>query len=177
MSRPPNGRRLFGRPPNGRRLFGRPPNGGGLSGRPRKSFGARAAAGFTLLEVMIATAISAVGIVSLLELFSGSTRLVGASAEQTEAVIVARSIMDAALWQSDLDASDAANGAYGKYRFSIEIFDLEPQLGGVAEPGQELENISDDYELKEILVTVVWQTPGGVERSIELNSARLMEQF
>jgi hypothetical protein len=126
---------------------------------------------------MIATAISAVGIVSLLELFSGSTRLVGASAEQTEAVIVARSIMDAALWQSDLDARDQADGAYGKYRFQIEIFDLEPQFAGATEPGQELEGLSEDYELKEILVTVSWQTPGGVERSIELNSARLMEQF
>jgi prepilin-type N-terminal cleavage/methylation domain-containing protein len=143
--------------------------------RPR--FARRAIAGFTLLEVMIATAISAVGIVSLLELFSGSTRLVGASAEQTEAVIVARSIMDAALWQSDLDASDEANGHSGKYRWRIEIFDYDAQLGVTAESEMGLEKESEDYELKEILVSVAWQTPGGRERSIELNSVRLMEQF
>ncbi len=144
--------------------------------RPRQA-GRRGAAGFTLLEVMIATAISAIGIVSLLELFSGSTRLVGASAEQTEAVIVARSIMDAALWQSDLDASDEASGESGKYRWRIEIYDYQPQLGGTVDQEMELENESEDYELKEILVSVDWETPGGVARGLRLNSVRLMEQF
>jgi prepilin-type N-terminal cleavage/methylation domain-containing protein len=136
-----------------------------------------ASAGFTLLEVMIATSIASVGIVSLLELFSGSSRLVGASAEQTEAVVVARSIMDAALWQSDLDAGDESDGSFGKYRWRIEIFDMDPQLGGAEEERGELKESSEDYELKEILVSVFWETPGGVERSLVLNSARIMEQF
>jgi len=142
--------------------------------RPRRS---KAAAGFTLLEVIIATSIAAIGIVSLLELFSGSTRLVGASAEQTEALIIARSIMDAALWQSDLDAGDEDRGSFGRYSYSIQIFDMEPQIGGAEEQEQEIENESDDYELKEIVVNVSWLTPGGVERGISLNSARIMEQF
>ena len=133
--------------------------------------------GFTLLEVVIATSIAAIGIVSLLQLFSGSARLVGASAEQTEAVVVARSIMDAALWQTDLDATDESAGAFGNYRWRIEILDYEPQLGGIAEAEQELENVSDDYQLKEIVVSVYWETPGGVERSVVMNSARLMEQY
>lgn len=136
----------------------------------------RVQAGFTLVEVMIATAIAAIGIVSLLELFSGSTRLVGVSAEQTEALIVARSIMDAALWQADVDESDQSSGSYGNYRWEIEVYELEPQLGQVEGEEQEPETLSEDFELKEIRVRVSWPTPSG-DRSIQLETARVMESF
>jgi prepilin-type N-terminal cleavage/methylation domain-containing protein len=48
--------------------------------------------GFTLLEVMIAVSIAAIGIVSLLELFGGSMRLARAASDQTKAIVIASSV-------------------------------------------------------------------------------------
>lgn len=135
----------------------------------------RRSSGFTLLEVMIATAISAIGIVALLELFSGTTRLVGRATSQAEALVVARSVIDALVWQADLDRGDGTAGVYGRYRWQAEIFDYEPQFVAAAEE-QDLEPVQEDYELKEIVVTVAWDTPAG-EQSIVLDTARIMEHF
>ena len=136
----------------------------------------RRSAGFTLLEVMIATAISAIGIVALLELFSGTTRLVGAATSQTDAIVVARSVMDALVWQADLDNADVTSGVYGRYRWRAELFDYEPQIGGTEDEEQQPEEVQEDYELKEIVVTVSWDTAAG-EKSIVLDTARIMEHF
>jgi hypothetical protein len=125
---------------------------------------------------MIATAISAIGIVALLELFSGTTRLVGRATSQTDAIVVARSVMDALVWQGDLDRADGTSGVYGRYRWQAEVFDYEPQIVGAAEEEQGLEAVQEDFELKEIVVTVAWDTPAG-EQSIVLDTARIMEHF
>ena len=53
--------------------------------------------GFTLLEVMVAVAILAVGMVSLFELFSGSLRLAKVSEDYTKAVMGAQKKMDEVL--------------------------------------------------------------------------------
>ena len=74
-------------------------------------------------------AISAVGIVALLELFSGSVRLAGASARQTEALAVARSVLDRHLWKADLEDTDDS-GQWGEYRWHVEVRPMEPQLDG-----------------------------------------------
>jgi type II secretion system protein I len=130
--------------------------------------------GFTLLEVLIATSIAAVGIVAVLELFAGSTRLAGNSSEQTLAISVARSVMDQALWQGDLD-SQSLSGEFDKYRWSLTVEPVEPQLGSGEE--EERPNESQDYELKRIVVTVDWPSLGGREKSLTLESARIMEAF
>lgn len=130
--------------------------------------------GFTLLEVLIATAIAAVGIVSVLELFSGSTRLAGNSSEQTLAISVGRAVMDQALWQGDLD-DQTVSGHYDKFNWTLAVDGVEPELGRGEE--EERVNESQDYELKHIVVTVNWASLGGREKSIVLESARIMEAF
>ena len=50
--------------------------------------------GFTLLEIMIALSILAVGLVAVLELFAGSLRLTGKASHRTQAVIHAQNVMD-----------------------------------------------------------------------------------
>jgi prepilin-type N-terminal cleavage/methylation domain-containing protein len=134
--------------------------------------------GFTLFEVMIATAVASISIVALLELFSGTARLVGIAGAQTDAMVVARSVMDATLWQPDLDQADQLSGEHGSYRWRIEIFDFESQLGLIEgeRREQELEPLQEDYELKEIVVTVTWDSAAG-EQSVVLESARVMEAF
>src|SRR2546425_10527100 len=65
-----------------------------------------AAGGFTLLEVMVALAVLAIGIVTALELFAGSLRLGTQASHHTPAAIYAQNVMDRLLDQSTLD--DAA---------------------------------------------------------------------
>ena len=72
--------------------------------------------GFTLLEVMLAVSIAAIGIVSLLELFGGSMRLARVSSDQTRAVVLASSLMDQALWRAELPERDFS-GEDGAYRW------------------------------------------------------------
>ena len=71
--------------------------------------------GFTLLEVMIAVAILAIGLVSLFRLFSGSLRSAKVSADYTRAVIGARAKMDevlGCLYVEDFDALEK-QGEFG----------------------------------------------------------------
>jgi prepilin-type N-terminal cleavage/methylation domain-containing protein len=133
----------------------------------------RRAHGFTLLEVMIAVSIAAIGIVSLLELFGGSMRLARISAEQTRAVVLASSLMDQALWRAELPERDF-EGDEGDFRWHMTIEAVDPQLGATEE--EPLEEQSEDYELYEVAVWVEWggaQTP----KSVVLKSLRVMEKF
>jgi type II secretion system protein I len=130
--------------------------------------------GFTLLEVMIAVAISAIGIVSLLELFGGSMRLARAATEQTEAMVIASSVMDKALWRAELPEESYSEEIDG-YQWTLTIEAIEPQLG-VTEDSEDTEDISDDYELYEIVVEVHWGDPNA-PKALTMKSLRLMEKF
>jgi general secretion pathway protein I len=129
--------------------------------------------GFTLLEVMLAVAIAAIGIVSLLELFGGSMRLARISAEQTRAVVLASSLMDQALWRAELPERDFT-GEEGDYRWSITIKAVDPQLASTED--EPLQDISDDYELYEVSVLVQWGN-SDPPKAITLKSERVMEKF
>ncbi len=130
--------------------------------------------GFTLLEVLIATSVAAIGIVGVLELFSGSAHLARASVRQTDALVLAQAVMDEALWRSDLE-DGGESGSEGPFRWHIEIEPYDPRLG--APDGEQVrENVSNDYELKRVRVTVDWGQPGS-SQSVELTSLRIMERF
>ena len=133
----------------------------------------RRASGFTLLEVMVATALAAVGIVSVLELFAGSARLARASASQTEAIAVASAVMDRALWRAELPETEL-EGESGQYQWTLSIQRIDPQLSSEEEDPRE--NESDLYDLMEVIVSVRWGIPGA-EKTVSLQSARVMEQF
>jgi prepilin-type N-terminal cleavage/methylation domain-containing protein len=129
--------------------------------------------GFTLLEVMIAVSIAAIGIVSLLELFGGSMRLARAASDQTKAIVIASSVMDSVLWKPELPEGGDA-GDIGDYHWVMDVRPVDPELGSTAD--EPLEDISESYELYEITIEVSWgqsDTP----RQIRLRSRRLMERF
>ncbi|RMF21747.1 MAG: prepilin-type N-terminal cleavage/methylation domain-containing protein [Deltaproteobacteria bacterium] len=134
----------------------------------------RKSAGFTLLEVLIAVSVAAIGIVGVLELFSGSSHLARASVRQTDALVLARGVMDETLWRSDLE-DGAESGSEGPFRWHVEVEPYEPRLG--APEGEETrENVSNDYELKRVRVRVEWGPPSSPQ-SVELVSLRVMELF
>ncbi len=138
--------------------------------------GRPAARGFTLIEVMVATAVMAIGLVSALQIFSSSMQLAGASASQTEALVLARSLMDEALWRPEL-IEESYNGEAGRYAWTVEIFPVERSLISLDEvPGLAGDaNDNGDYELYEIHASVVWSARGG-EKRIDLFTARLAEK-
>jgi general secretion pathway protein I len=129
--------------------------------------------GFTLLEVMIAVSIAAIGIVSLLELFGGSMRLARAASDQTNAIIVASSLMDGVLWKPELPEGEKA-GDVGDYHWVMNVRPVDPEFGSTED--DPLKDISDSYELYEITIDVSWgQAEAG--KSITLRSRRIMERF
>ena len=137
----------------------------------------RSERGFTLMEVLIATSVAAIGIVAALELFSGSTRLAGASTEQTQALVIARSVMDQVLWRIDIE-DGTESGEVDEYRWTREVVTLEPSLGrSDADDLGEEDEASEDFELKGVSVVVSWTNPGGVDKEVRLSSARVMEKF
>jgi type II secretory pathway pseudopilin PulG len=129
------------------------------------------------MEVLIATSVAAIGIVAALELFSGSTRLAGASSEQTQALVIARSVMDQILWQIDIE-DGTETGEVDDYRWSREVVTLEPSLGrSDSDELGERDEESEDFELKGVSVIVSWTNAGGVDKEVRLSSARIMEKF
>lgn len=75
--------------------------------------GRSARAGFTLLEVAVAMAILGVGVVTCLEIFSGSLRLQSRAARQSQAVVYARAAMDDLLTQrEELRGRDETIGGF-----------------------------------------------------------------
>lgn len=70
-------------------------------------------AGFTLLEIAVALSVLGIGVVTCLQIFSGSLRLQGRSARQSQAVVYARSAMDDLLTQREqLQGSDTTIGGF-----------------------------------------------------------------
>jgi prepilin-type N-terminal cleavage/methylation domain-containing protein len=133
--------------------------------------------GFTLMEVLIATSVAAIGIVAALELFSGSTRLAGASTDQTQALVIARSVMDQVLWRVDIDEG-TDSGKIDDYYWTREVMTVDPSLGrGDTDGLGKKERESEDFELKGVVVVVSWTNAGGVEKEVRLSSARIMEKF
>jgi prepilin-type N-terminal cleavage/methylation domain-containing protein len=62
--------------------------------------------GFTLLEVLIAAAVMSVGIVSALQLFSGSMNLAGNAGKQSKAAVLAQALVDEELWRDVLENNE-----------------------------------------------------------------------
>ncbi|MFQ5353810.1 MAG: prepilin-type N-terminal cleavage/methylation domain-containing protein [Thermodesulfobacteriota bacterium] len=72
----------------------------GLQRRPLK--GAKKEAGFTLLEVMVSLAILGIGILTVMQLFSGSLGLAMTASEHTAIVLLAREKMAETLVDKDI---------------------------------------------------------------------------
>ncbi|MBI5905073.1 MAG: prepilin-type N-terminal cleavage/methylation domain-containing protein [Deltaproteobacteria bacterium] len=115
------------------------------------------AAGFTLLEVVVAMAIFAAGIVAVTRLFSGALRLSAGSRDASAASIYARQRMEEALL-SPSPAEGTEQGAFGEgYRWKLTT---------VFVPREE-----EAYDEVRFRVTVTWDD-GGRERAMDLAASR-----
>jgi prepilin-type N-terminal cleavage/methylation domain-containing protein len=130
--------------------------------------GRREASGFTLLEIAVALAILGIGVVTTLQIFSGSLRLQERATRQSRAVLHARATMDALLFQPEItDHSEERTTADG-FVTHILVRHAEPQEGA-----PELGDAEElpEMTLRYLQVDVVWQDGLG-EKSYTVTSLR-----
>ncbi len=117
-------------------------------------------AGFTLLEVMVALAILALGLVTVLELFAGSLRIGVKSSRQTQAAIYAQNVMDRVFAQSTLEDGETNGEFPGGYMWRARIQELHPDDDrSRLQPNRA--NQTDLFHLKEIEVQLRWEEDNG----------------
>lgn len=129
--------------------------------------------GFTLLEVVVATSIMSIGIVSALELFTGSLRLAGEADRQSSATVLARSLVDEELWRAYLEENERS-GSDGDFSYRVATYPIERELVGFDEVDDGLHDLTGEFGLWLIEVEVSWETPRG-PKSLVLETARIGE--
>jgi general secretion pathway protein I len=118
----------------------------------------RARDGFTLLEVLVALAILAAGLLGLLELLSGSLRLSGGARDVTAASVYASQRLEEALL-APRPAEGSETGLFGeKYRWTTETSFL---------PKAE----DEPFRAARISVTVTWND-GARDQAVSVAAIR-----
>jgi len=114
--------------------------------------------GFTLLEVIVAMALFAAGIVAVYRLYSGALRLAAGSRDASASAIYARQRMEEALLVPD-PVEGVERGTFGdRYRWEVTT-SIAPQ---------EEETPYDEVHVR---VTVSWKD-GADERAVDLSATR-----
>ncbi len=124
--------------------------------------------GFTLLEVLVAMAILGVGLIVIIELFSGGLRLERTSEEYTKAVGYARMKLEEISLAKTLEEGIEEGEFDREYRWQVEVkkVDLLP-------PGKET-SYQPPVALYWVRIDVLWKT-GTRERKTALESYRLVK--
>ena len=114
--------------------------------------------GFTLLEVIVAMALFAAGIVGLYGLYSGALRLSAGSRDASASVIYARQRMEEALLVP-VPVEGVEQGSFGdRFRWKVQTSFVPPVE----------ETPFDEIRLH---VTVTWKD-GAEERAVDLSATR-----
>jgi general secretion pathway protein I len=129
--------------------------------------------GFTLLEVLIAAAVMSVGIVSALQLFTGSMNLAGNAGKQSKATVLAQALIDEELWRDVLENNERS-GTEGEFTWSVVTHPIDRELVSRDEVDDNLEPVTGELGLWLIEAEVSWETPSGT-KSLMFETARIGE--
>ena len=130
--------------------------------------------GFTLLEVMVALAILGIGIVTVLELFSGSLRLGVKASRYTQAAIYAQNVMNRFFSQNDLNDGEENGELPGGYTWRARVQEIHPDEDH-SRVQRNQGNSTDVLHLKEIEVSMTWREESG-SKSLVLHSLRTVTE-
>ena len=119
--------------------------------------------GFSLLEVIIALTIMAIGFMTVLQLFSGSIKSIEMSDQYLKAATLANSKMGE-LELMDFPANEVSGVFENEENFSWEI-ETRPY-------SSELNEAGGDVNLSELILRVFWQD-GQQERQLELTTLQI----
>jgi general secretion pathway protein I len=126
------------------------------------------ATGFTLIEVVVAMAILAVGITVIIELLSGSLRLVRTSGEYTKAVNYARVKMEEITVKPTTNEGIETGEFDGAYRWQVDVRRVDIL------PARIETEFKAPVELFQVKVHVLWKS-GTKERSTVLETYRTIK--
>jgi prepilin-type N-terminal cleavage/methylation domain-containing protein len=125
-------------------------------------------AGFTLLEIAVALSILGIGVVTCLNIFSGSLKLQDRATRQSRAVLHARATMDALLFQPEIvDHTEERPTADG-FLTRILVRHATPAEGA---PEPDEADDPPEVTLRYVQVDVLWQDGLG-EKSYTVTSMR-----
>jgi prepilin-type N-terminal cleavage/methylation domain-containing protein len=141
--------------------------------RVRPLAGGTSERGFTLLEVLIATAVMAVGIVSALQLFTGSMNLAGNAGKQSQAAVLAQALIDEELWRDVLENNERS-GTEGVFTWTVVTHPIERELRSPDEVDDGIDPVSGELGLWLIEAEVSWESPTGT-KSLVYETARIGE--
>ncbi len=119
--------------------------------------------GFSLLEVIIALAIMAIGFMTVLQLFSGSIKSIEMSDQYLKAATLANSKMGE-LELMDFPANEVSGVFENEENFSWEI-ETRPY-------SSELNEAGGDVNLSELILRVLWKD-GQQDRQLELSTLQI----
>ena len=124
--------------------------------------------GFTLIEVVVAIAILGIGLIVIIELFSGGLRLARTSIEYTEAVNYARMKMEELGVKQTMEEGSEEGEFDDTFRWQVETkkVDILP-----AQTGTDYKPPVDLFQVK---VNVFWKS-GSKERSTTLETYRTIK--
>lgn len=124
--------------------------------------------GFTLIEVVVAMAILGIGLIVIIELFSGGLRLARTSMEYTEAVNYARMKMEEMGVKQTMEEGSEEGEFDDTFRWQVETkkVDILP-----AQTGTDYKPPVDLFQVK---VNVFWKS-GSKERSTTLETYRAIK--
>ncbi len=124
--------------------------------------------GFTLIEIVVALAVLGVGLIVIIELFSGGLRLGRVSQEYTQAVAYGRLKMEDISLSREMKEGLEEGEFDKKFRWRLEVkkVDILP-----IEEGTDLALPVDLYEIK---LHVIWQS-GTKERAALIESMKAIQ--
>ena len=123
--------------------------------------------GFSLLEVIVALAIMAMGFVTVLQLFSGSIRSIGLSEQYLKATTLAQSKMgELEMNNYRISEFEGTFANEENYRWQL---DISPYI-------TELNSVEDNIQLSEVLLKVFWSDSNKV-RNVEFSTIKVNGEF
>jgi general secretion pathway protein I len=137
---------------------------------PRRPVRSSGQGGFTLLEVLLAFLVFALSFAVTLEILTGSIRNTARARENTEAALIAQSLMDQVGLDIPVEAGRSLQGEEGNYRWEINIYPLQ----GDSTNSRSIELMDlTGIELLEVECLVSWGDAGR-ERSQMFSTVRAM---
>ncbi len=121
--------------------------------------------GFTLLEVVVALAIVALGVVTVLEIFSLGLRLAARSSEVSQARLDGQTVMDEVFVYGGPQSGREEGSFSSGHRWRLQVRTLGEPAASLANP----------WELKEIGLEVRYQEANR-EKQLELKTLRLSKR-
>ena len=113
------------------------------------------AAGFTLIEVLLAFVVFALSFTVVLEILSGSMRNTMRAKEYTEIALIAQSVMDEVGLDIPLQAGTHSDGESGNYHWQLDIRPFDGRGGN--EHSVDLSQLTG-IDLLEVECVISWGT-------------------